>query len=340
MSPDNSETTEENLKSDPGNDSTYNNDATNSNNDPDKIVEEKSEAENPEDSKSELEKLFNKVINAQFHRAVSVDSHDFSRNNGQQTETNTTTAQIPMQSRQDSNIEQPLSFFPSGTDKALPSQEILSQPGPRLQFPPLLSGNQRFALPSISKQANQPNPFSRLPQFQPDLFPGPNRFAIQQNSVSQLPTLNSPPPPYSQFMPHLPQFMPGSNAFPAGQPGSQFPGFSNAPPPGAPPPEPENGYNPFHLSERFPEPPYESEFANDAPDEAVDSLEQRQRSYGNDDTSSVQALDFAQSTLRNVRTEELLDVVKRKPVPPECVYNTISYGVNGEDCVEDRKRKK
>ncbi|ODN05354.1 hypothetical protein Ocin01_01315 [Orchesella cincta] len=211
----------------------------------------------------------------------------------------------PIENRQDSNVEQPESFF------FAPQRQQPSGPPnhPSLELP--VPGSNRFALPP-SSQSNLPTPPA------PTYFPGGNfnRFAVPPSSQqpgNQNQQQPGPPPPGFPFQ---------RNLFPGGGP----------PPPGQ---EPENGYNPFHQYEQFPEPPYESEFANEPP--LNDAPTPSQRSAGPNAPPPVP--DFAQSTLRNVRTEELIEVTQRKQIKPDCAYNTISYGPDGEDCIQIRKRR-
>ncbi|CAL8100334.1 unnamed protein product [Orchesella dallaii] len=221
-------------------------------------------------------------------------------------------------SRQDSNIEQPESFF------FAPRRQQYSGPPnyPSLQLP--VPQNNRFALPPSSSQSNPGFPQSQTPTQTPQFFSGGNfnvnRFAVPSTQPTnpqagnQQPGPPGPPPPGFPFP---------RNLFPGGGP----------PPPGQ---EPENGYNPFHQYEQFPEPPYESEFVNEPPLQDAPQTNS-QRSAG--ENPPLPPMDFAQSTLRNVRTEELIDVTQRKQLSPGCAYNTISYGPDGEDCIQARKRR-
>lgn len=224
-----------------------------------------------------------------------------------------------------------------------PSQNPGSQTS-QLPPPPVFQTNQffpnnnnnRFTLPNNNNQQSGPSS-----NFQGQQQSGGPQF----NHQPQNPGLPAPPVfQTNQFFPNNNQQGQGQNQPQPNQnfPQGPFPGFPGGGGPGGFQ-EPENGFNPFFMQENFPEPPYESEFASLPPDNSDNDNEPteltgRSQNGGSRD-NPVPEVTHAQSELRNVKTEDLVEIVSKKPVPPSCAYNTISYGPDGEDCVQKKKKR-
>jgi len=197
---------------------------------------------------------------------------------------------------------------------------------------------------------------SGIPSFSP---PTPTTPFPQNN----LPPVPPPQQPQLNSFPQNPQqnqqynFPPGPPP-PPGQPGNNFPPFGPQGPNnnGPPPPELENGYNPNHLA-TFPEPPYESEYLND-PLDARDASEleayletlraQGRRApasqnivfpgdEGNYRILNPSGTSGSSAPLAGLNAEEAVRIANEKPVPPQCAYNTITQGSQGEECIGVKK---